>query len=477
MQHIDDRPYLIGLGLFIVLTTAFRLWFAAYIGLAPDEAYYWQWSKHLALSYPDHPPLVAWLIRGGTLVAGDTRVGVRLLFVLIAGIGGIPLYVLGKAVGLSAKRAAVGAMLALLLPIPAVGAIIATPDTPLALIWLISLMALARLADADAPRHWYILALALGCGVWTKHTAHLILILVVLYAIGSKPIRAGLRTVHPWIAGGVALALALPYYLADLGSKAPALAFQFSHLLGRLDGATTPFDLTAITGRLAGLIAGQIGLLTPLVAVAIVKAVVWAKKNVIWGLILPMLVTGMSALLTHPEQNWASLGHPVGAVIAIAWAGTLQSATGRAWRLGLFASVLAITTAIHVHARYPFIPLNARTDPVARLWAWQGMTHLAHLAEETDAVVCDTYGLAAQFAWHNRARSFSIASLDRPFNPTSNPPPGTWLLIDEEKSDGENDRLKARCTHIEQISRHHLKRSDNAVVRVLSIYRGTRCRL
>ena len=30
--------------------------------LSGDEAYYWEWSRRLALSYVDHPPLVAWTI-------------------------------------------------------------------------------------------------------------------------------------------------------------------------------------------------------------------------------------------------------------------------------------------------------------------------------------------------------------------------------------------------------------------------------
>jgi len=35
---------------------------AAKVPLTGDEAYYWEWSKHLALGYADHPPMVAYLI-------------------------------------------------------------------------------------------------------------------------------------------------------------------------------------------------------------------------------------------------------------------------------------------------------------------------------------------------------------------------------------------------------------------------------
>jgi hypothetical protein len=35
---------------------------AAKVPLTGDEAYYWEWAKHLALGYADHPPMVAYLI-------------------------------------------------------------------------------------------------------------------------------------------------------------------------------------------------------------------------------------------------------------------------------------------------------------------------------------------------------------------------------------------------------------------------------
>jgi 4-amino-4-deoxy-L-arabinose transferase-like glycosyltransferase len=55
-----------------------RLAASAWTPLTFDEAYYWMWSKHLAGGYYDHPPMVAVVIRIGTLIAGDTPLGVRL---------------------------------------------------------------------------------------------------------------------------------------------------------------------------------------------------------------------------------------------------------------------------------------------------------------------------------------------------------------------------------------------------------------
>src|SRR6195256_3581886 len=68
----------------ILALVALRLVAAAWTPLTFDEAYYWMWSKHLAGGYYDHPPMVAVVIRSGTMIAGDTEFGVRLVSVLLA---------------------------------------------------------------------------------------------------------------------------------------------------------------------------------------------------------------------------------------------------------------------------------------------------------------------------------------------------------------------------------------------------------
>src|SRR5437764_11537544 len=40
------------------------------LDLAPDEAHYWDWSRHLDWSYYSKGPLVAYLIRAGCALAG-----------------------------------------------------------------------------------------------------------------------------------------------------------------------------------------------------------------------------------------------------------------------------------------------------------------------------------------------------------------------------------------------------------------------
>ncbi len=57
---------------------ALRVIYASAIDLRTDEAYYWTWSKENVLSFLDHPPAIAWFIRFGTAIFGDTNLGAGL---------------------------------------------------------------------------------------------------------------------------------------------------------------------------------------------------------------------------------------------------------------------------------------------------------------------------------------------------------------------------------------------------------------
>jgi len=54
----------------------------AFVGVFMDEAYYWMWGQHPALSYYDHPPLNAWLLWASSAVFGWNFFALRLPVIL-----------------------------------------------------------------------------------------------------------------------------------------------------------------------------------------------------------------------------------------------------------------------------------------------------------------------------------------------------------------------------------------------------------
>src|SRR5215467_3958242 len=76
------------------------------LDLAPDEAHYWDWSRHLDWSYYSKGPLIAYLIRAGCALAGSWSRGltgsemlaVRLPAVVCGSLLLISLYILARQV-------------------------------------------------------------------------------------------------------------------------------------------------------------------------------------------------------------------------------------------------------------------------------------------------------------------------------------------------------------------------------------------
>src|SRR5512136_552597 len=62
----------------IAAFTLLRIVLAAVLPLTPQEAYYWLWSRHLAWSYFDHPPLASYSIALTTAVLGSTSFGIKM---------------------------------------------------------------------------------------------------------------------------------------------------------------------------------------------------------------------------------------------------------------------------------------------------------------------------------------------------------------------------------------------------------------
>src|SRR5215475_923274 len=117
--------------LIVLALVALRLVAAIWTPLTFDEAYYWMWSKHLAGGYYDHPPMVALVIRAGTMIAGDTELGVRLVSILLALPMSFWLFRTASVLFGGIRVAAIAALLINVTLMAAVGTLIVTPDAPL----------------------------------------------------------------------------------------------------------------------------------------------------------------------------------------------------------------------------------------------------------------------------------------------------------------------------------------------------------
>jgi 4-amino-4-deoxy-L-arabinose transferase-like glycosyltransferase len=239
----------------LALLTMSRLALAAWLPLAPDEAYYWIWSRALAAGYFDHPPMVAFWIRAGTWLAGDSALGVRLLGPFSVALGSVLLW--DAADRLLPSRNA-GMMAVLLLNatlLVGAGAIVMTPDSPLLLFWICAMWAMARIIAGGSGVWWLVVGLFVALAAISKYTAMLLAL-----GIGTWVATAGrpwLRRPEPYAGAAVALVIVTP-----------VLWWNATHEWGsfvRQGGRFAHWSPGRAPGYLLELLGGQIAIVTPLV--------------------------------------------------------------------------------------------------------------------------------------------------------------------------------------------------------------------
>lgn len=376
---------------------------AAATPLAPDEAYYWVWSRVLQPGYLDHPPMVALWIRFGTLIAGPTPLGVRLLGPLAAALGSLLLYRAGA--DFFPRQPGVGFVAAGFLNASllfGVGSVIMTPDTPLLFFWTLGLFAIARLLATGNGRWWLAMGLAVGLALASKYTAFLFIAAVGVWLLCTAPGRQWLRRPEPWLA----LALALLVFAPVVAWNAAHGWVSFLKQGGRL-GAWQPVDALRFE---AELVLGQAALLTPLIFAFAVWGT-WRLLVAAWHgdhpaaaflsvlTLLPGAVFVEHALGDRVQGNWPVVLYPSAALAAATLA-------GRGWvRLRVPAAMLglAMTALVYLQAIAAPFPLSARSDPTLRqLGGWSGFAaSVEGAARESDAkfIAAENYGEAAKLAF------------------------------------------------------------------------------
>src|SRR6185312_7350073 len=181
----------------ILALVALRLVAAAWTPITFDEAYYWMWSKHLAGGYYDHPPMVALVIRAGTMIAGDTELGVRLVSILLA----IPMsYAVYRTAAILFGGQRVAATATILLNVTlmaAVGTLIVTPDSPSLVASSFVLFFLAKVLETGQGAWWLAVGAAAGVALSSKYTAMFFGPAILIWLISSPKLRTWL--ISPWL--------------------------------------------------------------------------------------------------------------------------------------------------------------------------------------------------------------------------------------------------------------------------------------
>jgi 4-amino-4-deoxy-L-arabinose transferase-like glycosyltransferase len=252
----SDSALVRNTSLTIAALVVLRLIAAAFTPLTFDEAYYWTWSKALAGGYYDHPPMVALVIRAGTLIAGDTAFGVRLVSILLA----LPMsYAVYRSAAILFGGVRVAATAAILLNVTlmaSVGTLIVTPDSPLLVAASFVLLALAKVLETGRGAWWLGVGAAVGLALLSKYSALFFGPAILIWLLFAPKQRHWLLTPWPYLGGLLAFAIFSPVFIWNA-------EHHWVSFLKQISGRARVEDFRP--SYLLELVPAQIGFATPLV--------------------------------------------------------------------------------------------------------------------------------------------------------------------------------------------------------------------
>ena len=441
----------------ILLFAALHVWLALRFPLAPDETYYWEWSRRLAWGYYDQGPMIAWWIRAGCYLFGDTPLGIRIPIILASALTQGFIYLLAR--DLAGPRPALAAVaLSGITPMALAGGFISTYDPIMVLFWTSSLYFAARATFFGNGWAWVAAGLAFGLGLLTKHTIGLLAPCLLLFFLHERH-RLWLRRPHPY----VAFLLGAAVYSPNLWWQAQNEWMTFGHL----------FDLTGkgvdhpFMRRLGDFLGSQVFLITPLLFAGFAASMLWAARqrqaprgDRWWFLFCasaPVLILFIfMAAKSKVQANWAIAGWVTPPILFAIWLPQAGSTRRRFAYASIALCLILSTLLVWPEARRAIgLNISPRWDQMNKLYG--GFVLGTYVDSERERfqretgrpvkVGSTTYDATSRISFYipNRPEACNMFLGTRPnsyllWHETECPQPGDNMILSDDHAPGEAGR-------------------------------------
>jgi hypothetical protein len=394
--------------------TCYRLWFITQMEMMPDEAYYWLWSKHLAASYRDKGPAIAWVIALGTELFGHTVFGIRFFAVILSTGTGVLIFLLARR--LYDDRVALwSVLLAAVIPMLAVGSILMTIDSLSVFFWVLAALIFWKAIHRDNWMDWFWLGLAVGAGFLAKFTNGVQLGCIGFFLLWSKEHR---RLLFSWKMFVLCAAFSLcitPILWWNMHN-----GWVHAIALHSRSGVKSSFSIHPM--QLLEFIGGQFGVISPLIMAGLVVATVvllWKRHTdlrvrFLMSQFLPVYGLFMFFSLNSVGQpNWAAPALGTGIIFTVVYWREIV-ARHPAWRWGVGAAfAVALLMTVVLHDTNPLMLVLNRittsqhwkpvTDPLRRAQGWKDFAAHVQAAREkhgANLLIADHYSQASMMSFY-----------------------------------------------------------------------------
>lgn len=302
----------------------FRFALLPFMGLMPQDAYYFLYGQNLSWSYFDHPGMIGYLLRASSELLGTSVYVVKLTDFLISS---CTLWVFYKLClcFLSKSRSLQALLLMTSTLFISVVSFNSTPDVPLILFWTLSILFLYKALFEEKKIYWIIAGFSIGLAFNSKYTAILIPIGLVSFLVFSKRYRRVLLSPYLWICLLVAALATFPVIYWNYENDWASFAFQSSNRTGKI----SEFNLTP--KYFLGAVAHQSALLLPILFAAFCIATFKHVKKFITKFKLPadptlfllafFIPTFLGFFLLTPvywvKLNWMMPSYITGVILVI----------------------------------------------------------------------------------------------------------------------------------------------------------------
>ncbi len=409
----------------IAVLAAFAVFRVLYIawgpfGVSPDEAHYWEWSRHLDLSYYSKGPAVACVIALFTSVFGPTALGIRIGAVVLSTIAAYLIYLTGRDLFGSETAGFRAAVLTNITPIFSIGAILMTTDVMFLTFWAAAVWTVYRAVETKEGKWWYLSGLLIGLGFLSKYTMVFLYPCIALFLLSSKRDRAWFLRKEPYIGALVSLVAATPVIYWNITHGQVTI----KHTMGQAHVGSG----TLSVGPLFEFIGSQALLLTPLIFIGLVyglaRCALDGFRTDKSGLKLAFFASAplflfflFKSLHGKVQANWAVAAYMT-AFPAAAWAfeGLSRRCSGAGKKVLNGAVVIALVAgaAASFFAYFPWTlePLGAKRimwgPPYNRVTGWEELGRKVSAVKDEMAsagpafIMSDTYQITSELALYTK---------------------------------------------------------------------------
>lgn len=374
---------------------------AAFTELGDDEAYYWMYAQYPAMGYFDHPPMVAWCIKLGTLLT-DTQLGVRLLGVLLTSIA---FWILGQLMEEKYREKFLPVFFLAWLSAPLLHfyGFVITPDAPLIFFAAAFLWVWKQFLEQRSIMISLLLGLVMAGLLYSKFHG----VLLILFSLVAN--WRLLFKWHYWLAcvfGGV---LFLPHLWWQYSHDFPAVYYHFYW-------RATAFDWQHIVKYVTELplVQGPVLFIPVLVYLWKYRSAAWMKNAFlrslgfcVGGIILFFFITSFRSRI---EAHWTLLcGLPALLLLPHAWAH--YSVNVRRWLKRGFAVSVALLGVVRVCLVVDVLPVRTefhRTD--------EEVKQLEQACGSLPMVYLNSYKKPAKTGFYTRHQVIAVNEISYRFN-------------------------------------------------------------